>query len=105
MNERAEQVTDEVPRVIADPQELRRSLAGVQDRLEKLVERNPEHVVDGPAVQMVSTIAANAALRFDDHPILRQVAAGRFDAGTAARPIRAADLLIVVEILRHSLPG
>lgn len=105
MNNRSEAITDEVPRVIADPQELRRSLAGVQDRLEKLVDRNPEHIVDGPAVQMVSTIAANAALHFDDHPVLRQVASGQFEPGNSPRPIRAADLLIVVEILRHSLPG
>lgn len=100
----AEETTDEIPRVIADPQELRRSLSGVHETLERLVERNPEHIVDGPAVQMVSTIAANAALRFDQHPVLHQLASGELAPDRPPRPVRAADLLIVVEILRHALP-
>lgn len=85
-------------------QELRRHLSGLQQRLDSFVERNPDHLVDGVALGLVDTLIANAAIWFDGHPIIERLASGRAELAENRPAARAADLLIAVDLLLHSLP-
>lgn len=85
-------------------QDLRRQLSNLQRRLESFVDLNPEHRVDGVALGLIDTLAASAAMYFEHHPIIDQLASGQIDIDPQRNPARAADLLIAVDLLLHSLP-
>ncbi len=95
--------TDEMP-VMVSPQELRRQLAQLQDRLAGYVEQDPNLVIDGPALAMVDTLMAHAALHFSDHPMIRRFATASAPTDPNRRPMRACDLLIAVDLILHALP-
>lgn len=85
-------------------QDLRRQLATLQDRLASYVELDPGHLIDGVALRLIDTLAASAAMYFEQHPIIDQLAAGATSVEPGRRPARAADLLIAVDLLLHALP-
>lgn len=85
-------------------QDLRRQLANLQDRLASYVAVDPGHLVDGVALRLIDTLAASAAMYFEHHPIIDQLAAGHVEHDPNRRPARAADLLIAVDLLLHALP-
>ena len=85
-------------------QDLRRQLSAVQSRLEQQAERDPNHQVDGVALRLIDTLAASAAMYFDQHPIIDRLASGEVDRSQDRRPARSADLLIAVDLLLHALP-
>lgn len=85
-------------------QDLRRQLSAVQSRLAEQAERDPDHVVDGVALRLIDTLAAAAAMYFDQHPIIDRLASGKADRSQDRRPARSSDLLIAVDLLLHSLP-
>lgn len=96
--------TDEFPPLLS-VQELRRQLSRLQTRLAGFVERDPHHMVDGVALPLVDTLIAAATVHFERHPIIDRLASGTAPVAAQREPIRAADLLIAVDLLLHSLPG
>lgn len=89
----------------SDVEQARRILNNLRDTLQKVTSRDPEQEVRGVALRPLDAALAAVRELIPDDPILTQVSdVISVESIEEGEPLRAVDVLVVVDILLGALP-